>query len=440
MAQNVLTDTKVRNAKPAEREFFLSDGDGLFLRIRPNGDKLWIFRYSFGDARKKISLGSYPAVSLSRARTEAASLRDALAQHIDPQTERSARIAAELARATALAAQNDRPSVRDLFEQWARTDLVRRKDGGAEVRRSMEKDALPKIGQILLDDIKKGDITRVTDAILERGVSRTAKVVLSYMRQMFRFAVVRDMIDSDPTSAISKKSIGGADIECDRTLSPAEIQQLDTAMSQSKLKPAAQHALWIMLATGCRIGELSSSKWSHVDFSARTWWIPPEHSKNGRAHTIHLSEFARMHFQALMGPPQTNGDSAGSTKQSTWVLPGRGLSMPLSSKTITKQVADRQRIDMKRLQKRIGKKHAQSLVLSGGRWTPHDLRRTAATMMVAMGTLPEVAERCLNHTEENRLKRTYQRHSYEAEMREAWDRLGMQLQSLATTCTRHINT
>ena len=440
MAQNVLTDTKVRNAKPAEREYFLSDGDGLFLRIRPNGDKLWIFRYSFGDARKKISLGRYPAVSLSTARKEAANSRDALAQQIDPQTERNARIFAEQARAASLVAQSDRPTVRHLFEQWAKIDLVRRKDGGAEVRRSMEKDALPKIGKILLDDIKKGDITRVTDAILERGVSRTAKVVLSHMRQMFRFAVVRDMLESDPTSAISKKSIGGADVECDRTLSPAEIQQLDTALNQSKLKPSALHALWIMLATGCRIGELTAAKWSHVDISGNAWWIPPDNSKNGRAHTIHLSEFARLHFQALFDLSQTNGESAASTRQSEWVLPGRGLKMPLSSKTITKQVADRQRINKKRLQRRIGEEHAQSLVLSGGRWTPHDLRRTAATMMVAMGTLPEVAERCLNHTEENRLKRTYQRHSYEPEMRAAWDQLGTRLQSLATTCTREHNT
>ena len=67
---------------------------------------------------------------------------------------------------------------------------------------------------------------------------------------------------------------------------------------------------------------------------------------------------------------------------------------------------------------------ADTLVLVGGRWSPHDLRRTGATMMVALGVLPEVAERCLNHTEQNRVKRTYQRHSYENEMREAWRLLG----------------
>jgi len=73
---------------------------------------------------------------------------------------------------------------------------------------------------------------------------------------------------------------------------------------------------------------------------------------------------------------------------------------------------------------------AQALLLPGGKWTPHDLRRTGATIMTAIGVLPEVAERCLNHTEENKIKRTYQRHSYAKEMTAAWRFLGEYLESL----------
>lgn len=432
MTRNRLRDIEVRNATPEGSERLLNDGDGLVLRIRKSGEKLWMLRYTFAGARKKISLGTYPTVSLSAARTKAENLRNELGKQIDPQTERKVRIAAEQARAEALEAFNQRPTVRHLFDQWAKIDLVRRKDGGEEVRRSMEKDALPKLGDVFLDEVKKGDITKVTDAILERGVSRTAKVVFGYLRQMFRFAVVRDMITADPTAAISKKSIGGSDVERDRTLSEAEITQLDKALGNSRLSRTAQHALLITLATGCRIGELSAAKWDHVDFDADTWWIPPENSKNSRAHTIHLSRFTREHFQALIDIAKKREETA--SVPSEWIFPGRSLNQPISSKTFTKQVADRQRVDTKPLQRRVAEKHARSLVLSGGHWTPHDLRRTAATMMVAMGTLPEVAERCLNHTEENRLKRTYQRHGYEAEMRAAWDQLGTKLSTLATTC------
>lgn len=77
-------------------------------------------------------------------------------------------------------------------------------------------------------------------------------------------------------------------------------------------------------------------------------------------------------------------------------------------------------------------KHCEALCLIGGKWTPHDLRRTGATMMTMLGVLPEVAERCLNHAEENKVKRIYQRHSYEKEMREAWVLLGERLSLLTT--------
>ena len=79
---------------------------------------------------------------------------------------------------------------------------------------------------------------------------------------------------------------------------------------------------------------------------------------------------------------------------------------------------------------------AQALLLPGGKWTPHDLRRTGATIMTALGVLPEVAERCLNHTEENTVKRIYQRHSYAVEMADAWKRLGTYLEKLTSEqCT-----
>ena len=73
---------------------------------------------------------------------------------------------------------------------------------------------------------------------------------------------------------------------------------------------------------------------------------------------------------------------------------------------------------------------AHALLLPGGKWTPHVLCRTGATIMTALGVLPEVAERCLNHTEENKVKRTYQRHSYAKEMAEAWQKLGAHLELL----------
>ena len=78
-------------------------------------------------------------------------------------------------------------------------------------------------------------------------------------------------------------------------------------------------------------------------------------------------------------------------------------------------------------------KNVGALILSGGSWTPHDLRRTAATQMGELGVMSEIIERCLNHVEANRLKRTYQKHERRSEMKDAWTRIGDRLDVLLTS-------
>lgn len=120
-------------------------------------------------------------------------------------------------------------------------------------------------------------------------------------------------------------------------------------------------------------------------------------------------------------------EDAGGNSQ--WCYPNTKNTGPVCSKTVTKQLGDRQRqTNQKVMSNRSA--NAQALILKGGKWTPHDLRRTGATLMTALGVIPEVAERCLNHTEENKVKRTYQRHSYTKEMANAWDILGEHLSNL----------
>lgn len=162
-----------------------------------------------------------------------------------------------------------------------------------------------------------------------------------------------------------------------------------------------------------------NARWENVDLKAGTWLIPSEDSKNGKAHTVTLSEFAIEQFERIKV----------ISSKSEWCYPNTKDTGPVCSKTVTKQLGDRQRKpDQGTMSNRSAK--AQALLLKGGKWTPHDLRRTGATIMTALGVLPEVAERCLNHTEENRIKRTYQRHSYSKEMSEAWETLGKKLDLL----------
>ena len=421
-----LNDKAVRAAKLEHGEKFFADGNGLYLRVRAgDAPKVWFVRYTFNKTARKVRLGVFPGLGLADARTKADEMAVLRRQGIDPvikeQEEDAARLAAKEAAARLAAAEASRITVAALFERWASVDLVRRKDGGAEVRRMFEKDVAPSLGSMLVEDVRKGHITGVTDTLLARGVTRMAKVVFSLMRQMFRFAVDRDIIEYDPTSAIRKAKIGGKDTERDRVLSEDEVKALVRQLPNAGLSASAGAAVWLALSTCCRIGELMAARWEHIDLDRCTWWIPPENSKNKKAHTVALSDFALAQFQSLKG-----------AASGPWVYPNRSGAGPVCPKTITKQLGDRQRGGLPPMKGRARAELSGTLELVGGRWGPHDLRRTGATMMVKLGVLPEVAERCLNHTEENKVKRIYQRHSYENEMREAWRLLGDRLELLTS--------
>ena len=443
-----LTDTECKTKKAEGKDEFLGDGGGLYLRVRPGErtTKVWLFRFKSltGAGSRWYEIGTYPKIPLVEARLKAAELTVKRRAGIDPIEEEKAIEAAKasdeaarIADAAKVAAQEAaRISVNTLFDRWASVDLVRRKDGGAEVRRMFEKDVLPTLGTMLVEDVRKGHITGITDALLARGVTRMAKLIFSLMRQMFRFAVDRGVIEFEPTSSIRKAKIGGKDTERDRVLTEDEIKALVRQLPNAGLSDSAVIAVWLAISTLCRIGELMAAKWEHIDRERRTWWIPPENSKNKKAHTIALSDFALAQFQCLRDLRDEAAAKAREkdpeAKPSAWVYPNRNGTGPVCPKTLTKQLGDRQRAGLPPMKGRARVELTDTLSLIGGRWGSHDCRRTGATMMVALGVLPEVAERCLNHAEENKVKRIYQRHSYENEMRQAWALLGDRLALLTS--------
>jgi integrase len=183
--------------------------------------------------------------------------------------------------------------------------------------------------------------------------------------------------------------------------------------------------VWIALSTCCRIGELLNARWEHIDYQRKTWLIPDGNAKNGVPLEVHLSDFALRNFKTIQS----------INHQTEWLFPSRvkkdgGRAVgPVNSKTITKQLSDRQR----KTPLTNRSQAAESLALPYGKWTPHDLRRTGATLMSSLGIAPEIIERCLNHVEPNRIRRTYQRYSYKPEMKRAWDTLGERLEALSSS-------
>jgi integrase len=313
-------------------------------------------------------------------------------------------------------------TVRQLFDRWQQLDLGNRVYKGADVLRAFNADVFPFIGDLAAEDVRKSHVQGVLDNIRARATDNRPRVsmqkkTLSDMRQMFGWALERDYLLADPTAVIRKAKLG-ATVERERVLSEAEIIDLFQKLPNCGLAHTSRLALMIQLSTASRIGETLLAHWAHVDFERRTWGIPAAIAKNGKAHTIALSDFALSQFQTLH-------DTTGVTP---WLFPNSEIKAPVCPKSTTKQVGDRQRYDKAIMRNRSQDAHA--LELPGGRWVPHDLRRTAATMMVQLGVLPDVVEKCLNHTEPNKLKRIYQRASYEVPMRDAWRLLGDRLDLL----------
>jgi len=372
--------------------------------------------YRIEGKQRQITL---KAKGLVDARKERDVYKELVKQGKDPNIERKLHIERDrkqqLEEQEALAKINARVTVNDLFTRWHDIDLINRKDR-AEIVRMFNKDVLPALGGLFVEDVKKGHIGLVIDKLKTRGVNHLARNLLKLMRQMFRFAVSRDVIEFDPTASLSVSKMTTAPTERDRTLSEIEIRALARQLPGANLLKSTESAVWIALSTMCRVGELSKAKFSDIDFKLKTWTIPKENSKNGKPHIIYLSDFALAQFKTLKE----------YASHDVWLFPNRGNTSHVCEKSITKQVGGRQTENI--LSNRS--KDNQALVLAGGKWTPHDLRRTGATVMGDLGVAPDVIEKCLNHTEENKVKRIYQRQKMESEQAEAWRVLGDRLHLL----------
>jgi integrase len=162
------------------------------------------------------------------------------------------------------------------------------------------------------------------------------------------------------------------------------------------------------------VGELSGAKVADVDTDARMWHLPM--TKNGEPHDVHLSDFAVRHIERLLA---LRGESE-------FLLPSADPDFPIGGKIIAKAIRDRMRATP--LKGRA--KASQALLLAGGEWTPHDLRRTMATRMrESLKVSSDVIERCLNHKPEG-IVGVYQKGELLEERKAAFEEWGALLDRL----------
>lgn len=430
-----LSDVNIRKFK-TEKRTFLSDGNGLYLEVTPTGIKRWWYRYMVNGKNRKIAIGYYPKISLMDARIQAITMRNEQKNAdvpIDPLEEREKKRLAKIAQAEEEAWQaeimrqqqeaemaqiNARLTFQQLYDRWFKAVISKHKDQGEGMKRLFKKDVLPFIGKMYAEDVTRQHISTLLLNIVERDAKVIAGRTLTSIRQCYGYGIGIGLLENDPTSHLKKAAFAGKAVIRERVLSEEElVYLLKTALPESKLSLKGKAAIKIILSTAVRIGELLKAKYEDLDLTKKQWIIPAENAKNGKEHLIHLSDYAIDAFQELFTV----------VEHDVWLFPDRTKTTHVSVKTLTKQIGDRQTDSP--LQNRAS--DTISLRLSGGKWTPHDLRRTAATLMGSLKVQPHVIEKCLNHMEENRMVRTYQHAALFEERKEAFEKLGQKLYELS---------
>lgn len=417
MTTGILRPLQIDRVKGSGKYQMLHDGEGLYLRVSPKGSKSWLFVYVFEKKQKWMSLGPCPAVSVVDARQKAVDARKLLGANVSPLDKRKKdEIEARAERQRGIIPA----TIASLYDSWERIDLSRlRKDQGASIRKLFEKHVFPQIGDIPLAEIRRSHVVAVLDSMMGLGISRQVNVCLSSIRQMFGFAILREWTEIDPTARIPKLQ----DRERERVLSESEISELFEKLPDCGLRETSSLAIWLQLSTVCRIGELMKSRWEHVDFERRIFFIPSAIRKGSikkpaSDHYIYMSDFVLAKLERLKS----------LTGETGWLFPSIDKKNHIDEKSVSKQVSDRQR-GVSLMSKR---RCDMTLVLSGGDWRMHDLRRTGATMMAGLGIRREVIEKCLSHSDQNRMSRIYQRHGFSEEMKLAWESLGNRILELSS--------
>lgn len=442
-----VTSKSIENAKPKSKGYKFPVDGNLFIWVQTNGNKTWNVRYVVNGKQlsarlpKLFGTSGEGYMSLAEAKATNAQIQSLARNGIDFKLQRAEEVKAEENKRNADKANS--LTFKELFQTWIESGDINRKDGNKTLLSTFNKHVMPTLENIEVRKITDTDLKSIYLTLIKQDKKRTAKSVADSIRQLFKWAEKRKpwrtlLNEGNPTDLIQiKKMLGGKYTEeRNRILSDKEIKQLQTKINNLKqnyidaenkysverpIKDETEYALWICLGTICRIGELIQAEWKHINFKERIWTIPKENVKDvgqkTQDHYIYLSDFSLDIFKKLH---KQNGESK-------WVFPDKKNNSHIDPKTISKQIGDRQ-IKFKNRKELSNRVNSNSLILGEEKWTPHDLRRTGATLMQRMKTTLDVIDRCQNHVlAGSKIRRHYMMYEYANEKKEAWEKLSNHL-------------
>jgi integrase len=412
-ATNKLNATTVRTAPIRKNEYKLSDGGGLYLRVRPSGAKSWLFSFRLPGSRTPIpmTIGSVDDISLKEARQKLLEFRQLVAEGIDP---RCARAAAKTENAEAITMQK-------LFESWIEFLKTTNEVTSIWIKRHQDRWRLHlkiPLGNLLARDVVRGHLAVALDAMTRKGVKEETRKALTTLNLLLDYGLTRHYIDTNHARTLKPKDFAAsANRPRSRALSLEELKKLWLSLDQamiapngvaktSAMSPVTTTAIKLLILTGARRGEVAALEWDDLDMEAGVWTMPSTKTKNRQEHTVYLGSLGKKLLTEIKL----------LTGQSKYVFCCKSnFDEHIHTDTLTSGIG--------RLIKSAQKenKKEKSLLAGMKSFTAHDLRRSAATAWGEhLKINPHIIERMLNHQPANKLVATYQRATYVEEQKTAW--------------------
>ena len=278
-----LTNTEVKQSKPKEKVYTLSDGGGLQLRVKPNGSKLWLLDYCrpYTKKRTSLSFGAYPDVSLAGARKKRTDAKELLAQDIDPQEHRE-----DDRRAKKTAHNNTLKHIASLWLAVKKSSVSA--NHATDSWRSLELHIFPSLGEIPIHKITAIKAIDTIKPIAAKGSLETVKRLCQRMNEIMIHAVNTGIIDANPLAGISK-AFKHPTKQHLPTLKPDQLKVLLHTLSTASIKYTTRSLIEWQLHTMVRPSEAAGTRWDEIDLEAGLWSIPAERMKQNKDHVIPLS-------------------------------------------------------------------------------------------------------------------------------------------------------
>lgn len=379
----------IEKLKVSDRIQDIREAHGFGIRVLPSGVKTWFFIYRIDGNRRFMNLGHYPSISLAEARRRYRAAYDLYEQGQDPVAQVQIK----------KKARREAKTVSELVETYLEEHAKPRKRSWAKDEQILNRDVVPYLGSRKAEDITKDDITDTLKRIMGRGSPGMANNTFQIIRKMFNFAKDNSIV---PRSPCAEVKMPAEKVERDRVLTESEIKSFWENVDNCPLSSEVKRALKLILVTAQRPGEIIGMHTSEID--GRWWTIPAKRSKNGKAHRVYLTDTAL----------NLIGDTS-----------GKGYIFPTPHKTKTQSIhAHALPIAVKRNLKvkvKVDGKTEEINRLGVSPFTPHDLRRTAASNLAGLGYRDEIIDAVLNHAKKGVIK-VYVHHSYSKEKKDALER------------------